>query len=56
MNSTFIIVIISIWTLILIKSSLSQNKKQNDLKNREYDINRKKVNRYQENAGIPEFH
>ena len=41
MNTTFIIVLLTIWTLILIKSSLSQNKNQKDLKNRENDINRK---------------
>lgn len=43
MNSTFIIVLLSIWSLILIKSSLFQNKKQKDLKNRENDINRKNI-------------
>lgn len=41
MNSTFIIVLLFIWALILIKSSLSQNKKQKDLNNRENDITRK---------------
>lgn len=41
MNNTFIIVLLCIWSFILIKSSLSQNKRQKDLNNKDNDINRK---------------
>jgi len=41
MNNTFIIVLLCIWSFILIKSSLSQNKRQKDLNSKDNDINRK---------------
>jgi hypothetical protein len=41
MNYSFVIILLCIWSFILVKSRLSQNKRQKDLNNRDNDINRK---------------
>ena len=40
MNNIFIIILLCIWSIILIKSSLSQNKRQKDLKNKIFKLPR----------------